>query len=235
MPTTWPVTWSSGCRVRHFVPNTGATASRSDDRVTLVRARVVVLVSGGGTNLQALMDAQAAGAPFDIIGVVADRPNTGGIHRACEQGIPSRVVDRHLFADAPSWDRSLADVIAEMQPEWIVCAGFMRILGRHVLAAYPERVVNTHPSLLPAFPGAHAVRDALAYGVKVTGVTVHLVDDGIDTGPIIAQRAVEIREGDVESVLHQRIKDEEHRLLVDVVSRLCTSGCSVTDRRVSIP
>jgi phosphoribosylglycinamide formyltransferase 1 len=200
-----------------------------------VRARVVVLVSGGGTNLQALMDAQVAGAPFEVVGVIADRPDTGGILRASNRGIPARVVDRRLFADTPSWDRALADEVAQMQPDWIVCAGFMRILGPHSLAAYPERVVNTHPSLLPAFPGAHAVRDSLAYGVKVTGVTVHLVDDGVDTGPIIAQRAVEVHGDDVESTLHERIKAEEHRLLVDVVGQLCTTGCSVAGRRVSIP
>lgn len=196
-----------------------------------MRARLVVLVSGGGTNLQALID--APGESFDIVGVVADRHDAGGLDRAAAAGIPTRVVVPQ--ADRDAWDRSLATSLADFAPDWIVCAGFMRILGTAVLDAFPWRIVNTHPALLPAFPGAHGVRDALAYGARVTGCTVHLVDDGVDTGPILAQRAVDIREDDDEAALHERIKVVERELLVDMVTRLCAVGCTVDGRKVTIP
>lgn len=196
-----------------------------------MRARLVVLVSGGGTNLQALID--APGTTFDIVGVVADRQDAGGLDRAAAAGIPTRVVVPH--ADRAVWDRALASALADFAPDWIVCAGFMRILGPEVLDAFPSRIVNTHPALLPAFPGAHGVRDALAYGARVTGCTVHLVDAGVDTGPILAQRAVDIREDDDEAALHERIKVVERELLVDIVTRLCAVGCTVDGRKVTIP
>lgn len=196
-----------------------------------MRARLVVLVSGGGTNLQALID--APGTTFDIVGVVADRQDAGGLDRAAAAGIPTHVVVPH--ADRAVWDRALASALADFAPDWIVCAGFMRILGPEVLDAFPSRIVNTHPALLPAFPGAHGVRDALAYGARVTGCTVHLVDAGVDTGPILAQRAVDIREDDDEAALHERIKVVERELLVDIVTRLCAVGCTVDGRKVTIP
>ena len=196
-----------------------------------MRARLVVLVSGGGTNLQALID--APGDTFDIVGVVADRQDAGGLDRAAAAGIPTRVVVPH--ADRAVWDRALASALADFAPDWIVCAGFMRILGPEVLDAFPSRIVNTHPALLPSFPGAHGVRDALAYGARVTGCTVHLVDAGVDTGPILAQRAVDIREDDDEAALHERIKVVERELLVDIVTRLCAVGCTVDGRKVTIP
>jgi phosphoribosylglycinamide formyltransferase-1 len=196
-----------------------------------VRARLVVLVSGGGTNLQALID--APGDSFDIVGVVADRDDAGGLDRAAAAGIPTRVVVPQ--ADRAAWDRALASSLADFAPDWIVCAGFMRILGPAVLDAFPWRIVNTHPALLPAFPGAHGVRDALAYGARVTGCTVHLVDAGVDTGPILAQGAVDVREGDDEAALHERIKVVERELLVDIVTRLCAVGCTVDGRKVTIP
>ena len=196
-----------------------------------MRARLVVLVSGGGTNLQALID--APGDSFDIVGVVADRDDAGGLVRAADADIPTRVVVPQ--DDRAEWDRALASSIAEFAPDWVVCAGFMRILGPAVLDAFPWRIVNTHPALLPAFPGAHGVRDALAYGARVTGCTVHLVDAGVDTGPILAQGAVDVREGDDEAALHERIKVVERGLLVDIVTRLCAVGCTVDGRKVTIP
>ncbi|MFM1965524.1 MAG: phosphoribosylglycinamide formyltransferase [Actinomycetota bacterium] len=196
-------------------------------------ARLVVLVSGGGTNLQALIDASQDA--YEIVGVVSDRVDAAGLDRAVAAGIPTSVVASTDYPERADWDRALASAIATFDPAWIVCAGFMRILGHSVLAAFPSRIINTHPALLPAFPGAHGVRDALAYGVRITGCTVHLVDAGVDTGPILAQGAVEIRDGDDETSVHERIKVVERELLVDIVTRLCAQGCTVDGRKVSIP
>jgi phosphoribosylglycinamide formyltransferase-1 len=135
--------------------------------------------------------------------------------------------------DRAAWDLALRDAIAAFAPDLVVCAGFMRILGAPVLDAFT--LVNTHPALLPSFPGAHGVRDALDYGVKVTGCTVHFVDAGVDTGPVIAQGVVEIDDADDEASLHERIKVVERRLLVDVVARLCRDGWSLDGRKVTIP
>ena len=199
-------------------------------------ARIVVLASGTGTLLQSLL---SAGAPedvgFTVAAVVADRPDAIALQRAGAHGVPAVVVAPSDHPDRASWDRALAQAIGEYHPDWIVCAGFMRILGRPVLEAFPHRIVNAHPALLPAFAGAHGVRDALDYGVRVTGSTIHLVDAGVDTGPILAQECVEVRDDDDEATLHERIKIVERRLLLEVVSRLCRDGCTVTGRRVSIP
>lgn len=196
-------------------------------------ARLVVLVSGGGTNLQALMDASQD--RYAIAGVVADRADAGGLLRAADAGIPALVVAPADHPDRLAWDRALRDAIASFDPDWVVCAGFMRILGAPVLDAFASRIVNTHPALLPAFPGAHGVRDALDYGVRVTGCTVHLVDAGVDTGPILAQGAIDILDGEDEASLHERIKVVERGLLVDIVTRLCAQGCTVVGRKVTIP
>ncbi|MGI9196812.1 MAG: phosphoribosylglycinamide formyltransferase [Candidatus Nanopelagicales bacterium] len=196
-------------------------------------SRVVVLVSGGGTNLQALLD--AGQSAYAIVGVAADRPDALGLERARQRGIPTAVVEPEDFADRRAWDAGLAAAVAAWSPDWVVCAGFMRILGTTFLESFPLRVVNTHPALLPSFPGAHGVRDALAYGVRVTGCTVHLVDAGVDTGPVLAQRAVEILADDDEVSLHERIKAEERELLVEVITRLCAYGCTVDGRKASIP
>ena len=198
-----------------------------------MRARVVVLISGSGTNLQALIDARQD--TYAIVGVVSDRTDAQGVERATRAGIEVTVVDPAAYPDRATWDQALADAVSGWRPDWVVCAGFMRIIGRPLLGAFPHRVVNTHPALLPAFPGAHGVRDALDYGVKVTGCTVHLVDAGVDTGPILAQRAVDIGTGEDEGVVHERIKVQERELLVDVVTRLCAQGCTVDGRRVTIP
>ncbi len=164
--------------------------------------------------------------------VGADRAGIEGLARAERAGVPTFVerVDDH--PDRESWDESLAERIAEHKPDLVVSAGFMKILGARVLGAFP--VVNTHPALLPAFPGAHAVRDALAYGVRVTGCTVHLVDAGVDTGPVIAQETVAVREGDDEESLHERIKGVERGLLVETVGRMAREGWTVTGRAVRL-
>ena len=160
--------------------------------------------------------------------VGSDRPGARALVRAGD--LPTFVLP--LEGDRAAWDVALADAVAEHQPDLVVCAGFMRILGRPVLDAFPQRVVNTHPSLLPAFPGAHAVRDALAYGVKVTGVTVHLVDEGVDTGPVVAQASVSVEPGDDEPSLHARIQAVEQPLYVEAVGRLARGGWTVEGRTV---
>ncbi|UVS82057.1 phosphoribosylglycinamide formyltransferase [Actinokineospora sp. UTMC 2448] len=195
-------------------------------------ARVVVLVSGSGTLLQALLDADL---PARIVAVGADRPGIAGLERAERAGLPTFAVRLRDHADRAAWDAALADAVAAHEPDLIVSAGFMKILGPAFLARFGGRIVNTHPALLPAFPGAHAVADALAHGVRVTGSTVHLVDGGVDTGPIIAQEAVPVDPGDDEAALHERIKVVERRLLVDVVARMARDGYTVDGRKVSIP
>ncbi|PRX91868.1 phosphoribosylglycinamide formyltransferase [Allonocardiopsis opalescens] len=197
----------------------------------MLSARVVALVSGSGTNLQALLDAAADPSyKVTIAAVGADRDGTGGLARAEAAGVPGFVVRPKDFADRAAWDRALAGVLDGYRPDFVVSAGFMRILGPEVLARYT--VVNTHPALLPAFPGAHAVRDALAYGVRITGATVHFVDEGVDTGPVIDQVAVPVLDGDDAERLHERIKERERELLVRVVRRLATESWSIEGRRV---
>ncbi|WP_372594514.1 phosphoribosylglycinamide formyltransferase [Actinotalea sp.] len=198
-------------------------------------ARVVVLASGAGSNLAALLDAQrAGGSAARVVGVVSDVASAGALDLARQAGVATAVVAPRDFADRSSWDAALAQAVGVFDPAWVVCAGFMRILGSPFLSRFEGRVLNTHPALLPAFPGAHAVRDALAHGVRVTGCTVHLVDAGVDTGPILAQRAVEIDEDDGEESLHERIKLVERRLLVEVVDRVVRSGIVVDGRRARL-
>jgi len=202
---------------------------------------LVVLVSGAGTNLQALLDAAARpGYPAEVVAVGADRPDAIGLKRADRAGIATFVVDPVEFGfgrdrpwDREAWDRELAARMADHRPDWVVSAGFMRLLGSAVLQRFPDRIVNTHPALLPAFPGAHAVRDALNYGVKVTGCTVHLIDAGVDTGPIIAQEAVAVATDDTVDSLHERIKQVERQLLVSVVDRLAKFGLGLNGRKVN--
>lgn len=200
--------------------------------------RLVVLVSGSGTNLQALLDAVAeAGAAAygaEIVAVGADRDGIEGLARAERAGLPTFVCKVKDHAGRDDWDRALAEATAAYEPDLVVSAGFMKIVGKEFLARFGGRFVNTHPALLPSFPGAHGVRDALAYGARVTGCTVHFVDDGVDTGPIIAQGVVEVRNEDDESALHERIKEVERRLLVDVVGRLARNGYRIEGRKVVI-
>ena len=176
------------------------------------RLRVVVLVSGTGSLLQAIVDAQAG--HYQVVKVVADK-GCHGISRAQDHGIDTEVVA--LGADRAEWNQRLVDAVDAAQPDVVVSAGFMKILGKEFLDRFEGRTINTHPALLPAFKGAHAVRDALDYGVKITGSTVHFVDSGVDTGPIIAQRSVAIMADDDESTLHERIKQVERDLIVEVL------------------
>jgi phosphoribosylglycinamide formyltransferase 1 len=199
-------------------------------------ARVVVLVSGSGTLLQALLDAAAEpGYPAAVVAVGADRTGIEGLARAERAGVPTFAMRVADHADRAGWDAAFTGAVAEHRPDLVVSAGFLKILGPAFLAGVGTPVLNTHPALLPAFPGMHPVADALSYGVKVTGATVHLVDDGVDTGPVLAQSPVAVRAGDTVDALHERIKIEERRLLVATVAALARDGATVTGREVTIP
>ena len=198
--------------------------------------RLAVLVSGTGTNLAALLAAIDADPDFgaEVVVVGSDRTEAGGLEHARRAGIATVV---EVLADHPdrrAWEDALIAGLAEHEPEVVVLAGFMRVLSGTFLARWPDRVVNTHPSLLPAFRGANAVGEALEYGVKVSGSTVHLVDEEVDHGPIIAQRAVEVSADDTEATLHERIKEVEHELLPRCVKLLSRGELVVDGRRVRI-
>jgi phosphoribosylglycinamide formyltransferase-1 len=196
-------------------------------------ARLVVLASGTGSLLQSLLAAAVGDYPARVVAVGVDRDcRAERIAAAAE--IPSYRVQLGDFGDRAAWDTAIAEATAQHAPDLIVSAGFMKILGPEFLARFLGRVVNTHPALLPAFPGAHAVPEALDYGVRVTGCTVHLVDAGVDTGPILAQQAVEVRDADDEQILHERIKVVERRLLVDVLAALATRGVTWSGRKATL-
>jgi phosphoribosylglycinamide formyltransferase 1 len=199
-------------------------------------ARLVVLVSGTGSNLAALLEA-CAGPSYGavVVAVGSDREGTGGVERATDRGVPTFVLRPTDHPDRAAWDLALTEAVAAHRPDLVVSAGFMRVLGASVLERFPERIVNTHPALLPAFPGTHAVRDALQHGVKVTGCTLHVVDSGVDTGPIVAQAAVPVQVDDDENRLHDRIKTVERRLLVEWVGRMAREGWTVRGRKVTVP
>jgi phosphoribosylglycinamide formyltransferase-1 len=197
-----------------------------------MNARLVVLVSGAGTNLQAIIDASndpAYGA--GVVAVGADRDSIAALDRAKEANIPTFVLKVRDFPTRDAWDEALASACAEYDPDMIVCAGFMKLVGKAFLARFAGRCLNTHPALLPSFPGMHGVRDALAYGVKLTGCTVFLVDEGVDAGPVLAQAAVPVHDDDDEATLHERIKVAERALLVNTVGRMAREGWSVNDDR----
>lgn len=185
---------------------------------------LVVLASGSGTLLQAILDAAAEqDSPFTVTAVVTDR-RCQAVERAETAGIPATVVPVADYPDRATWDRALAETVQAYRPQLVVSAGFMKILGAAFLARFAGRTLNTHPALLPAFPGAHGVRDALAYGVKITGCTVHLVDAGVDTGPILDQRAVRIADGEDEATLHERIKVLEREMIVTTLSAIASGS-----------
>lgn len=193
-------------------------------------------MSGSGTLLQALIDASAtAGYPVRVVAVGADRLGIEGLARAERANIPNFTVRLADHPDRAAWDTALTNAVDAYRPDLVVSAGFMKILGPTFLAGFGGRILNTHPALLPSFPGHHPVADALAHGVKVTGCTVHLIDGGVDTGPILAQRAVSVATDDTETGLHERIKVAERQMLVDIVGRLAREGCTVNGRKVSIP
>lgn len=192
----------------------------------------MVLASGTGSLLQSLLDASAVRG-FRIVAVGTDRPCVA-LSRADNAGIATFTIRLSEHPDRATWDGALADAVGAYEPALVVCAGFMKVLGPVFLERFGGRTLNTHPALLPSFPGAHAVPDALAYGVKVSGSTVHLVDAGVDTGPILAQEAVAVLEDDDESSLHERIKVVERDLLVDVVSAVARRGMITDGRKARI-
>lgn len=197
-------------------------------------ARVVLLASGAGTLAQSVLDsATEADCPYRVTALVTDR-DCEAVTRAADAGLSTAVVRPRDHADRAAWDRALTDVVRGFEPDWVVSAGFMRILGQAFLGEFAGRVVNTHPALLPAFPGAHAVRDALDYGVTITGCTVHLVDAGVDTGPVIDQRAVDVRADDTQATLHERIKVVEREMLVDVLAAAARGRLHIEGRKVHL-
>jgi phosphoribosylglycinamide formyltransferase-1 len=193
----------------------------------------VVLASGTGSLLASLLEATVGEYPGRVVAVGADR-KCRALEIAEDAGLPTYTVRLGDYPDRKAWDGALTEATAAYDPDLVVSAGFMKILGPQFLNRFPGRIVNTHPALLPAFPGAHAVAEALAYGVKVTGCTVHLVDAGTDTGPILAQQPVPVFDDDDESTLHERIKVVERRLLVDVLEALATRGVIWTGGKATL-
>jgi phosphoribosylglycinamide formyltransferase-1 len=196
-------------------------------------ARLVVLASGTGSLLASLLDAAVGNYPARVVAVGADR-DCAALEIAVAASVPTYTVRAGDHPDRDAWDAAMTEATAAHEPDLVVSAGFMKILGQKFLSRFPGRVVNTHPALLPAFPGAHAVPATLAYGVKVTGCTVHLVDEGTDTGPILAQQPVRVFDDDDEATLHERIKVVERRLLVDVLEALATRGVTWTGRKATL-
>jgi phosphoribosylglycinamide formyltransferase 1 len=200
-----------------------------------MRSRLVVLVSGAGTNLQALLDACASESyGARVVAVGADRDGIAALARAQAAGIATFTLRVRDFPAREDWDRALTAACAGFEPDLIALAGFMKLVGAEFLAAFGGRVINTHPALLPSFPGMHGVKDALDYAVKVSGCTVFLVDAGTDSGPIVAQAAVPVMDDDDEAALHERIKVTERALLVGTVGRMARDGWSVQGRKVRI-
>ena len=194
----------------------------------------MILASGSGTLTQALLDAFADGrAGVEIAAVGSDVPGAGVLERARTAGTDTFVVAPGDFASRDDWNDALARTVRSYDPDWVVSAGFMRILGPAFIDEFPSRILNTHPALLPSFPGAHGVRDALAHGAKVTGTTFHLVDTGVDTGPIIAQFPLDVRDDDDEESLHERIRAVERERLVELLAFLSHGSLAVDGRRVT--
>jgi phosphoribosylglycinamide formyltransferase-1 len=195
-----------------------------------------VLVSGSGSNLQALLDAAADPSyGAEVVAVGADRDGIEGLARAERAGVPTFVHRVKDYAERADWDTALTESVASYQPDLVVSAGFLKLVGDAFLAKFGDRYINTHNALLPGFPGIHGPRDALAYGVKVAGATLFFVDGGVDTGPIIAQVTVPVADDDTEQTLTERIKASERKQLVDAVGRLVREGWTITGRKVTIP
>jgi phosphoribosylglycinamide formyltransferase-1 len=206
---------------------------RAPDRTSRAATRLVVLVSGSGTNLQALLDACADPAyGARVVAVGADRDGIEGLARADRAGVPTFVRSLADFESREGWDAALTTVVERFEPDLVVSAGFMKLLSQTFLDRFVT--LNTHPALCPAFPGMHGPRDALDYGVKVTGATLFVVDGGVDTGPIVEQAAVPVEPDDDVASLHERIKVAERAMLVDAVGRIAREGMSVTGRRVQV-
>lgn len=199
-------------------------------------ARLVVLVSGSGSNLQALFDACADPAyGAKVVAVGADRDGILGLERARRAGVPTFYARVPDFETRDAWDERLTALVGEHDPDLVISAGFLKLAGPAFLAKFGGRYVNTHNALLPSFPGVHGPRDALAYGVKITGATLFVVDEGVDTGAIIAQVAVPVLDDDTEDSLTERIKVAERAQLVEQVGRMAREGWTVQGRKVTIP
>ena len=193
------------------------------------KLKIGVLLSGSGTNLQAIIDEAAAGLPVEIVKVVSSRPDAYGIERAKAAGIPVLVLNRAIYADRDAADQLIVDELKAAGAEYGVMAGYMRMVTPVMLNAFPDRVVNLHPALLPSFKGAHAIDDAFNAGVKVTGVTVHLANEEYDKGPIIAQRAVAVREDDTVDTLEERIHEVEHEMYPQVLGWIADGRVEVLE------
>ncbi|MBW2731024.1 MAG: phosphoribosylglycinamide formyltransferase [Deltaproteobacteria bacterium] len=194
--------------------------------------RFGVLVSGGGTNLQAILDAHSDGRlQAEIAVVISNRKKAQALERARAAGVPAKVITHHSFPDRQEFEQALIERLAEHQVDWVVLAGFMRVLTPLFLSAFPQRVVNIHPALLPAFPGLDGQGQAFAHGVKVAGCTVHLVDEGTDTGPILAQEAVTVRDDDDLESLKARILEVEHRIFTETLQKIASSELVLEGRR----
>lgn len=190
--------------------------------------KIGVLISGSGSNLQAIIDRIAEGfLNAEIVLVISSRPDAYGLERAAKAGIPSIALNREVYKDAQAANKQIADALKEAGAEYVIMAGYMRKLTNEVLDAYPDKVVNLHPALLPSFKGAHAIEDAFNFGVKVTGITVHFANEDYDKGPIIAQRAVEVREDDTLDSLEERIHEAEHALYPEVISWLAAGRVQI--------
>lgn len=197
--------------------------------------RLVVLISGSGSNLQALLDACADPAyNAQVVAVGADRDGIAGLERAAAADVPSFVVKVSDFPDRAAWDRALTQAVADHEPDLVISAGFLKLVGKAFLAEFGGRYINTHNALLPSFPGIHGPRDALDYGVKITGATLFVVDDGVDTGQIIAQVAVPVLDDDTEETLTERIKEAERAQLVEYVGRMARNGWTISGRKVTV-
>lgn len=199
------------------------------------KLKIGVLLSGSGTNLQAIIDAAAAGLPVEIVKVVSSRPDAYGIERAKAAGIPVCVLNRGIYGDKLAADQLIVDELQAAGAEYVVMAGYMRMVTPVMLEAFPDRVVNLHPALLPSFKGAHAIADAFNAGVKVTGVTVHLANEEYDKGPVIAQEPVVVAEDDTEETLEAKIHAVEHELYPRVLGMIAEGRVSVgPDRKVHV-
>ncbi len=200
------------------------------------RAPVVAMASGQGTLFQALLDASSRpDYPVQLVGLVTDQPGCPAQERAVKADVPVVALDPKQYRSRASWNQELAAETAKLAPDWLVSVGFMRVLAPAFLDQFPGRIINSHPSLLPAFPGARAVPDAIDYGVRMTGCTIHLVDAGVDSGPILAQTAVPVAPDDDVESLHDRIKAIERIQLVEVLAQLVTTGYSLEGRKAALP
>jgi phosphoribosylglycinamide formyltransferase-1 len=201
------------------------------DTSSSAKLKIGVLLSGSGTNLQAILDAQTEGAPYEVVQVVSSRPDAYGIERARAAGVPTLVLNRDVYADPAAADTQIADTLKAAGVQYIAMAGYMRRVTSVLLDAFPDRIINLHPALLPSFKGAHAIDDAWEAGVKVTGITVHFANEDYDKGPIIAQRAVEVRESDTIDTLETRIHEAEHELYPAVLTAVAQGRVKIDEAR----